>query len=182
MIAPADARNRRFVAEVLPYRGAAYNLARWICRSEVDASDIVQEALTRALRYFGSFRGEDARSWLLSIVRNSAHTWLATQKRPPALDAVEMWQHIENNPASSHQDPENPLHEVIHQQEANRVRRAIAELQVDYREVLILRELEDLSYRDIARIVDCPVGTVMSRLSRARDALSARLQLEAQHP
>ena len=178
MIAPEDARNRRFVAEVLPYRGAAYNLARWICRSESDASDIVQEALTRALRYFSSFRGEDARTWLLSIVRNSAHTWLATQRRSPPPDGVEMWQPLDVDPLDNPAGHGNPLRAAIQQQEADRVRQAIDDLQVDFREVLILRELEDLSYRDIARIVDCPVGTVMSRLSRARDALSARLRPE----
>jgi RNA polymerase sigma-70 factor (ECF subfamily) len=159
------ARTRRFEAVALPHLAAAYNLARWICRNEADAADVVQEAVMRALRYFDSYHGGDARAWLLQIVRNSAYSWIAAN-RPAgrvALDAGEL-------DTAAVCDP--PLDAA----EGELLRRAIARLPLEQREVLILREFEDLSYRQIADIIGTPIGTVMSRLSRARDQLAALMR------
>jgi RNA polymerase sigma-70 factor (ECF subfamily) len=177
MSSSVGSRNHRFVEEVLPHADAAYNLARWLSRSDADARDIVQEAFVRALRYFEGFHGGAARAWLLSIVRNTAYTWL--RAKPPAAES--RW-NLESSGAETEEaepgEGGDPLTEVTRQQEGDLVRRAIAQLPIEYREVLILRELEDFSYREIASILDCPIGTVMSRLSRARDALGARIRSE----
>ena len=173
-----DPRNRRFSEEVLPHAAAAYNLARWLSRSEADARDIVQEAFERALRYFASYRGEAARTWLLTIVRNTATTWLSAKAQTTPLE----WA-AANDSGDWERDTEaDPQLEVARQQESEQLRRAIAQLPVEHREVLILRDLEDLSYRQIATIVGCPIGTVMSRLSRARTQLAARMRQEAGTP
>ncbi|MDE2219319.1 MAG: sigma-70 family RNA polymerase sigma factor [Gammaproteobacteria bacterium] len=173
-------RNSRFSAEVLPHGGAAYNLARWLSRNETDARDIVQESLARALQYFEGFRGGDARSWLLRIVRNTASTWLVS--RPPAAhpDQSEADEPLEPAPGSGAMRDADPLGALISQDQARVLRQAIAQLPLEYREVLVLREFEDLAYRQIAAIVGCPIGTVMSRLARARDELGARMRAEAQ--
>ena len=163
----------RFDAEVLPFLDAAYNLARWLVRDEHVAQDIVQNAYLRAFRYFGTFRGGDARPWLLGIVRNCCYTWFVQQKRQrefesgvddadaPALDADER--------------PQTPETLLARKVERAQVRDAIARLPVAFREVLVLREIEDLSYEEIARVLEIPIGTVMSRLSRARRQLQALL-------
>ena len=180
-LSPAP-RNSRFVAEMLPHGAAAYNLARWLCRNETDARDIVQESFTRALHYFGGYRGGDARSWLLRIVRNTASTWLGS--RPPAAhaDAGDDSELLESAPGSGATHDADPLRVLISQDEARALRAAIAQLPVEYREVLVLREFEDLAYRQIAAIVGCPIGTVMSRLARARDELGAMMRAEAPLP
>jgi RNA polymerase sigma-70 factor, ECF subfamily len=175
-------RNSRFVAEVLPHGAAAYNLARWLCRNEADARDIVQESFTRALQYFSGFRGGDARSWLLTIVRNTASTWL--KSRPAGARGEQDDEHqgegeLEAPPGSGAWPGADPLRAVISGEEARTLRHAIAALPAEYREVLVLREFEDLPYRDIASIVGCPIGTVMSRLARARDELGNRIRAEA---
>jgi RNA polymerase sigma-70 factor (ECF subfamily) len=165
---------------VLPHGGAAYNLARWLSRNESDARDIVQESLARALQYFEGYRGGDARSWLLRIVRNTASTWLGS--RPPAAHALPEGadELMEAAPGSGAAGDADPLGAAISQDEARALRQAIAQLPVEYREVLVLREFEDLAYKQIAAIVGCPIGTVMSRLARARDELGARMRAEAQ--
>ncbi len=177
-LSPAS-RNNRFVEEVLPHGTAAYNLARWLSRNEADARDIVQESFARALQYFEGYRGGDARSWLLRIVRNTASTWLSA--RPPVahadLDGETAL--LEPAPGSGTRRDVDPLRAVISQDEARALRQAIAQLPAEYREVLVLREFEDLSYRQIATIVGCPIGTVMSRLARARDELGAVMRAEA---
>lgn len=178
MSSSEGSRNRRFVEEVLPHAGAAYNLARWMSRSEADARDIVQEAFVRALRYFGSYHGGAARAWLLSIVRNTACTWLSSNPSVAQQDGAAPSTTAASED-SAHFDDGDPLAEVTRQEESNHLRQAIAQLPVEFREVLILRELEDLSYRQIATIVGCPIGTVMSRLSRARDQLGDRLRGKA---
>jgi RNA polymerase sigma-70 factor (ECF subfamily) len=160
------ARTRRFEAVALPHLAAAYNLARWICRNEADAADVLQEAVMRALQYFDSYEGGDARSWLLQIVRNSAHTWIG--KNRPAGRVL-----LSENDSDAAGDAEDPMSAVAAQAEREGLRRAIGQLPLEQREVLILREFEELSYRQIARIIDSPIGTVMSRLSRARDQLAA---------
>lgn len=173
-------RNNRFVAEMLPHGAAAYNLARWLSRNEADARDIVQESFARALQYFDSYRGGDARSWLLRIVHNTANTWLGS--RPPVVHAEpdDEADSMEPTPGSAAVHDADPLSAVISQDEARVLRQAIAQLPAEYREVLILREFEDLAYRQIAAIVGCPIGTVMSRLARARNEIGARLRAEAQ--
>jgi RNA polymerase sigma-70 factor (ECF subfamily) len=160
------ARTRRFEAVALPHVSAAYNLARWICRNEADAADVVQEAVMRALQYFDSYHGGDARAWLLQIVRNSAHSWIGRNRPVGRVSLVES--ELDTTPDSA-----DPMNEVAAQAEGESLRRAIAQLPLEQREVLILREFEDLSYRQIADIIDRPIGTVMSRLSRARDQLAA---------
>jgi RNA polymerase sigma-70 factor (ECF subfamily) len=178
-LSPAS-RNSRFSAEVLPHGAAAYNLARWLSRNETDARDIVQESFARALQYFDGYRGGDARSWLLRIVRNTASTWLGSKPPTAHADADDDTGLLESAPGSAAAHDADPLRAVISQDEARVLRQAIAQLPVEYREVLVLREFEDLTYKQIAAIIGCPIGTVMSRLARARDELGARMRAEAQ--
>jgi RNA polymerase sigma-70 factor, ECF subfamily len=173
-------RNSRFIAEVLPHGAAAYNLARWLSRNEADARDIAQESFARALQYFEGFRGGDARSWLLRIVRNTASTWLSSKPLAARAGPDDEAELLEPAPGSGGMRDADPLRAVISQDEARLLRQGIARLPTEYREVLVLREFEDLSYRQIAAIVGCPIGTVMSRLARARDELGVTMRAEAQ--
>jgi RNA polymerase sigma-70 factor, ECF subfamily len=175
-----EPRNRWFVEEVLPHGAAAYNLARWMTRNDSDARDVTQEAFARVLQYFDSFRGGDVRSWLLSIVRNTAYTWLKSNPPPRQTDSPDASSATDTPGEFGNPGGADPIGEVISQDEVQRLRQAIARLSLEYREVLVLREFEELSYRQIATIVGCPVGTVMSRLSRARDELGARLRRQVQ--
>ena len=156
-----DDRRRRFEAQALPHLDAAYNLARWLSRSPVDAEDIVQDAMLRAFRGFDGFRGGDAKAWLLTIVRNC---WLSagTASRRRGLTS------LEDSMADEGPGPEETAIQAGHQR---RLDAMIARLPADFREVLILREMEDMSYREIAEITASPIGTVMSRLARARTQL-----------
>jgi RNA polymerase sigma factor (sigma-70 family) len=172
-------RNRRFVEQVLPHASAAYNLARWLSRSDANARDIVQETFVRALRYFDSYHGGSARAWLLTIVRNTTYTWLSANPPTAQLQLAAVTAPGEELGDADHGTSADPLVGLARQEEAIHLREAIAQLPVEYREVLILRELEELSYRQIATIVGCPIGTVMSRLSRARNELGDRLRREA---
>jgi RNA polymerase sigma factor (sigma-70 family) len=158
-----------FEQTILPYLNSAYNLARWLTRNEEDAEDIVQEAFLRALRSFHSFvPGRDARAWFLTIVRNSCRTW-QRQRRPHEMIPIE----DDSQPdIGTWSDPEAAL---IKNANSQRIRQALEELPFEYREVLILREWEELSYKEISQIVAIPLGTVMSRLSRARKELYVRL-------
>jgi RNA polymerase sigma-70 factor (ECF subfamily) len=160
-----DVDRRRFELLAMPHLDAAYNLARWLTRNDHDAQDVVQEALMRAMRYFGGFRGDNARAWLLQIVRHACFSWLK-ENRPAErvfLDDADDSVHEIAAPAT-----DEPPSVAMRKADRMQINRAIAALPVVYREVLVLRELEDLSYNDIARIADVPVGTVMSRLARAR--------------
>jgi RNA polymerase sigma-70 factor (ECF subfamily) len=154
-----------FEQAVLPHLDAAYNLARWLTRNEQDAEDVVQEAYLRAFRFFAGFRGGDARAWLMKIVRNSCYTWLHVN-RPPQ-DATE----FDENLFSPDSRPPNPEEVVLQNDNGTLVRKALEKLPPTFREVLILRELEGMSYREIADITGMPAGTVMSTLSRARGRL-----------
>jgi RNA polymerase sigma-70 factor, ECF subfamily len=154
-----------FEREILPHLDAAYNLARWLTRNEQDAQDAVQEAYSRAFRFFSAFRGGNARAWLLKIVRNECYSCL--QANRPLQEFTE-FADVDFPPASRALNPG----EVV-SQNANVmfVRKALAKLPFNFREVLILRELEGLSYREIADITGMPAATVMSSLSRARGCL-----------
>jgi RNA polymerase sigma-70 factor, ECF subfamily len=155
---------QRFERAVLPHLDAAYNLARWITRNDHDAQDVVQEAVLRAFRFFEGLRGE-AKPWLLAIVRNSCLSWLQVN-RPADLSGFDD-RAIEALPS----EEEGPEMQTMRAIDRRMLNEAIAALPAQFREVLVLRELEDLSYKEIARIADVPIGTVMSRLSRARRLL-----------
>lgn len=160
-----------FEDRVMPHLDAAYNLARWLLRSDQDAEDAVQEAVVRALRYGESLRDGDARPWLLGIVRNTCFNLMARARSGPSLVDLddEAWQArvVEQVPAE-HGNPELTLQR---QRTRLHVDAAIRSLTPSLREVVVLREFEDLSYDEMARIIGVPVGTVMSRLSRARERL-----------
>jgi RNA polymerase sigma-70 factor (ECF subfamily) len=155
----ASSREAEFEAVVLPHLDAAHNLARWLMRDSAAAEDVLQEAMLRALTYFASFRGANPRGWLLQIVRNTAYTSLKPVPESVPADAVE------DELVSAEDDPEAAL---IHTEGRRRADRLIAALPVELRETLVLRELEELSYKEIAEITRAPIGTVMSRLWRAR--------------
>jgi RNA polymerase sigma-70 factor (ECF subfamily) len=156
-----DDRRRRFEAQALPHLDAAYNLARWLARSPADADDIVQDAMLRAFRAFDGFRGGDARAWLLTIVRNC---WISAGRATKRRGHTDLDDAI----ADAGPDPEENAIQAGHRRQLEAM---VARLPDDYREVLILREMEDMSYREIAEITGAPIGTVMSRLARARAML-----------
>jgi RNA polymerase sigma-70 factor (ECF subfamily) len=164
-----DDRRRRFEAQVMPQVDAAYRFARWLARSSADADDLVQEAILRAYRGFDALRGSDVKAWLLTIVRNCHLTALKQEQRrglvplPEEHDARDGHAMIATTP-----DPES---ESIQRDEERALEILIAALPDDHREVLILREIEDMDYRAIAAVINVPLGTVMSRLARARAAL-----------
>jgi RNA polymerase sigma-70 factor (ECF subfamily) len=160
-----DARNRRFELLAMPHLDAAFRLARWLTGNTADAEDVVQDAYLRAFRYLDTFRGDNFRVWLLSIVRNSFLDWLkdnrsSRQLFQPAPADLE--------PTDPSPGPEAMLLERV---DSETLGNLMAQLPAEYREVLILREIEDLSYKEIAVVTGVPAGTVMSRLSRARLAL-----------
>ena len=166
---------QRFESLVLPHLDAAYNFARWLTRDDHRARDVAQESLLRALRFFDAFRGENARPWLLSIVRNTYFSSLKALQREelrPDLDDDITGQALE---AAYELDPSLTLERKW---DRDRINRALEELPLEFREILILRELEDLSYKQIADVAEIPIGTVMSRLSRARRLLAERLTLD----
>jgi RNA polymerase sigma-70 factor (ECF subfamily) len=166
------ARRRRFELAALPQLDSAYNLARWITRNDADAEDVVQEAFLRAFRFFETFRGEAIRPWLLAIVRHTAFSWLR-RNRPAELTLYSEesggWQGADAALApAAPVDPETALQQ---RDERARLDALIAALPPQFREVVVLRELEELSYKEIAEISAIPIGTVMSRLARARRML-----------
>ena len=179
------AENTRFAEIALPHLDAAYNLARWLTRDPSDAADVVQEAMMRALRFFGGFRGDNGKAWLLAIVRNTAFSWLKANRpaeiaafRPEREDGADY--DLDAFP-SPEDDPEVAL---IRAGEKRQLDALIGALPVEFRECLILRELEELSYKEIAAVTGVPIGTVMSRLARARRLVQhgwARSLLEEEH-
>jgi len=149
---------------VMPHLDAAYNLARWLAGNDHDAEDIAQEACLRAFRFLGGFRGGNSRSWVLAIVRNTAFTWLKQNRAHNTVSVSdEDWRGME--------DPVALENHSWHQADREVLRAALEELPLEFREVLILRELEGLSYKEISDVADAPIGTVMSRLARARKQL-----------
>ncbi len=162
----------RFEETVMAHLDSAYNLARWLARDERDAEDIVQEACLRAFRFFGSFRGGNARAWLLAIVRNTYYTWL--EKNHARMHNVEFTDDTVAAVDCDMATTGDSVERLLEQEDTRRrVHCALENIAAEFREVIVLRELEDLSYRDIAEIADIPLGTVMSRLSRAKSILRA---------
>ncbi len=161
-------RRRRFEAQALPHLDAAYNLARWLARPPLDADDIVQDAMLRAFRAFDTVRGEDVKPWLMSIVRNCFLTAAGKTKDKRNVAIPEDNEITDSALIAGQPDPERA---VMQTQQSRQLDEVIATLPHDFREVLVLREMEDISYREIAQITGVPVGTVMSRLARARALL-----------
>jgi RNA polymerase sigma-70 factor (ECF subfamily) len=159
-------RLARFERLVLPHLDAAHNLARWLVREPADAEDLVQDACVRAYRFFDGFHGSDARPWFLTIVRHTCYTWLKNRRNGPAVsfDEETHGEPVAAGPVGS----AGPLYQRI---DHETLRRALEALPADFREVLVLHSLEGLAYREIAAIADIPIGTVMSRLARARQRL-----------
>ena len=154
----------------MPHMNAAYNLARWLTSNDSDAQDVVQESYLRAFKYFGGFGGQGSRAWLLRIVRNAFYDWL---KQNRGKDTSEPFDEEMHSAMDETRGPDGPLllekadHELLH--------KAIAELPLEFREILVLRELEGFSYNEIAQLANIPLGTVMSRLARARERLRTQL-------
>jgi len=153
----------------MPHLDAAYNLARWLTRNEHDAQDVVQDSFLRAFRFFDGFHGSNSRSWLLSIVRNASYSWLQKNRKHELTTVFDEELH---GPEAIASDPPTL---VLGDVDKEIVRQAIEELPAEFREVTILRELEGMSYKEVAEITDVPIGTVMSRLARARKQLQKRL-------
>jgi RNA polymerase sigma factor (sigma-70 family) len=169
-------RKPRFDTVALTHLDAAYNLARWLVRDEHVAQDMVQDAYLRALKYYDGFRGgDDIRPWLMRIVRNTCYTWLQSSKRDE--DRIEFDEERDSGTYESVFDraDSNPEAVLLRKQEGERVNLAISALPPAFREVLVLRELEEFSYDEIAAVVSIPAGTVMSRLARARAMLRKEL-------
>ena len=164
------AKPMNFEETLLPHLNAAYNLARWLTRNPDDAQDIVQEAYLRAFRFFGGFHGSDGRSWFLTIVRNISYTWLKQNKSLELL-TTEFDDKLYLNESGA-PDPETS--QVLKSQ-SEIVLAAVDQLPLEFREVIVLRELEELSYKEISHMLNIPIGTVMSRLARARKRLQKSL-------
>ena len=165
----AEPSLEQFKAAVLPHLDAAYNLARWLTRHEHDAQDIVQDAYLRAWKAFGEFHGGDSRAWLLTIVRNACYTWHRSNRRHEAEPLPEEDDSIVGS------DTWDPAEILLQRVDAQVVRQAIDQMPPEFREVLVLRELEGLSYKQVAAVIGAPIGTVMSRLARARGRLQELL-------
>jgi RNA polymerase sigma-70 factor (ECF subfamily) len=162
-----DERLARFEQAVLPHLGSAYNLARWLTRDAHDADDVVQEAYLRAYQFFDGFHGADGRAWLLKIVRNTCYTWLERSRPREPMATFDETRH--SAPTAG------PDAALLAGEDRELLRRALAELSDEYREAIVLRELEGLSYKEIAAVTGAPIGTVMSRLARARERLQEGL-------
>jgi len=162
-----------FEETVLPHLDAAFNYARWLTRSSAEAEDVVQDACLRAMRYFSSLRDGDARAWLFAIVRN---TWYSRVSNHGHGQEISVVANDRNEQPDNSLDPEEWL---LQQHTVALVRRAVEQLPVDFREVIVLREMEGLSYKEIAAVTHVPIGTVMSRLARGRERLAAILTLSA---
>jgi RNA polymerase sigma-70 factor (ECF subfamily) len=161
-------QHRYFERVLWPHLRSAYNLARWLLRNEHDAEDVVQESFAKALRAADRFQGTDARPWLLAIVRNTAMTHIQRRRPKAEVDWSE-------NPAEPSDHAPGPETQLLQEERRRRVRSAISRLPEEFREALVLRELEELPYKEIAWILKVPIGTVMSRLSRARNLLLQEL-------
>jgi RNA polymerase sigma-70 factor (ECF subfamily) len=164
--------SRVFEETVLPHLDAAFNYARWLTKDDREAEDVVQDACVRAMRFFSSLRDDDARAWLFAIVRN---TWFSRLSHRARMTETTLVDDVRDRRPDAALDPEAQL---MQQHTVDRVRSALEQLPGDFREVIVLREIEGLSYKEIAAVVRVPIGTVMSRLARARDRLLAVLEAE----
>jgi len=173
-----DDKRGRFEAQVLPHLDVAYRFARWLARNPGDADDAVQEAVLRAFRAYDALRGSDAKAWLLAIVRNCTATALKEQQRRAfvALRTDEE-PHVGEAMIATTPDPESA---AMRRDDERTLDRLMASLSAEHREVLVLREIEDMDYREIATVTNLPIGTVMSRLARARAALKSRWLQESE--
>jgi RNA polymerase sigma-70 factor (ECF subfamily) len=159
----------RFEALIVPHLDSAYTLARYILRDEHDAQDAVQDAALRAFRYFASYRDGDPRAWFLAIVRNCCHTWRQPNPTVPLNDSL-----VEEMSQSLYDPAETDSSAIVSSQQAA-ITRAVQKLPIEFREVIVLREIQELSYAEISEVTGVPIGTVMSRLSRARKRLASML-------
>ena len=166
-------RPRVFEETVLPHLDAAFNYARWLTRNDADAEDVVQDACVRAMRFFSSLRDDDARAWLFTIVRNA---WYSRVSRKANVAEGTRLNDGQDQRPDNALDPEERL---LQQHTVGLVRAALEQLPVDFREAIVLREIEGLSYKEIAEIAGVPIGTVLSRLARARERLQTILKLKA---
>jgi len=155
----------RFEQVIMPHLDAAYNLARWLTRNDQDAQDMVQEASLRAFKFFDGFRGGDARAWLLTTVRNTCYTFLQQNRRGEAMTPFDEEIHTLDADAS------NPSSLALKSGDREMLKESLEQLPDEFREVIVLRDLEELSYKQIADVANVPLGTVMSRLARARTRL-----------
>ena len=174
-----QSKARRFDETVLPHLNAAYNLARWLTRSDQDAEDVVQEACMRAFRFFDSFRGGEGRTWLLAIVRNTTFTWLKENRDPGLTMPFDEALHSPGESAvveALAQPGNNPETILLKDEDRRLLNEALESLPLEFREVVVLRELEDLSYKEISNVAGIPIGTVMSRLARGRKMLAVCLK------
>jgi RNA polymerase sigma-70 factor (ECF subfamily) len=169
-------RQARFQAAVLPYLDDAMNLACWLCGNRADAEDIVQEAFLRAFKYFDKFGGGNAKPWLLAIVRNACFTWLERNRSKHLVFVADARLEAEAEAGRQGEAARSPEADMQRRQGAAALNRAVAALPPEFREALVLREIEGLSYKEIAAVIDAPIGTVMSRLARARKLLLASLE------
>jgi len=159
----------RFEQAILPHLDAAYNLARWLTRNDHDAQDMVQDASLRAFKFFDGFHGVDARAWLLTIVRNTCYTWLEQNRRGQAMTSFDEEIH------TVEEDALNPSALALKSGDREMLKQSLEQLPAEFREVIVLRDLEELSYKQIAEVINVPLGTVMSRLARARARLKGIL-------
>lgn len=160
---------REFERLALPHLDAAYNLARWLTRNDSDAEDVVQDAYLRAYKYFASFRGDNVRAWLLAVVRRAAYDWIHRNRRGEIVSSDD----LDLEAVADDTTEDGPEAALLRKADRQMVNDMIAALPVPFREVVVLRELQELSYKEIAEIAGVPVGTVMSRLARARALLVA---------
>ena len=169
---PELAKRESFEQTVLPHLDAAYNLARWLTRNDQDAQDVTQETCLRAFRFFDGYQGGNMRAWLLTIVRNTCYTWLHQNRSPGS--AVEFDEEIHSDESTGGADPEI---QALASADKETLRRALEELPDVFREALVLRELEGMSYKEIADVTSVSLGTVMSRLARGRTRLRESLSV-----
>jgi RNA polymerase sigma-70 factor, ECF subfamily len=167
---PDETKAVDFDRTFLPHMDAAYNLARWLVRDDHDAQDVVQEAYLRAVRFAGGFRGGDACAWILAIVRNTAFTWLRRNRGAESPAEFDEKLHGGSTEESGLEA------DAVRKADAAMIRAALEQLSDDFREVIVMRDIEGLSYKEIADATDIPIGTVMSRLARARARLAHSLK------
>jgi RNA polymerase sigma-70 factor (ECF subfamily) len=160
---------KQFEQAILPHLDAAYNLARWLTGNDADAQDVVQEASLRAFKFFGGFRGENSRAWLLTIVRRTCYTWLSRNRAHVPITELDENAFVLEDAAA------NPDELTARSFDAHRVRAALEKLPVEFREIIVWREMEGFSYKEISDAAGIPLGTVMSRLARARKQLQQLL-------